>query len=186
MPRMRISILQLIAIMTCFAILSPWWLKALPKDLVKQEKRPTTSQGITVQLPMLGTTDMGTVVSVPDGGVAMFGGGIVRRTKPRPTSIEKTFPQTLQKLAKIQLPILGTTKVNTTVSVPDGGKVLIGGRVTGTAYPTTAQVSSSSKIHQKKIQSGLINQNFPLASGILSGLILGLAIGFSFRSYRAD
>ncbi len=39
-----------------------------------EETQRTTTQGITVQLPVLSTTSINTVVSVPDGGTVLMGG----------------------------------------------------------------------------------------------------------------
>jgi len=74
MPRFRFSILQLVALITCVALLSPWWLDwfdSVPSNVKVKRKTATTT---TVQLPILSSTSVNTVVSVPDGGVVMFGG----------------------------------------------------------------------------------------------------------------
>jgi len=42
-------------------------------------KRWTAPEQVTVQLPVLATTTVNTVVSVPDGGTVIFGGISIRR-----------------------------------------------------------------------------------------------------------
>ena len=42
--------------------------------ITDDEELTTTTQGITVQLPVLSVTSVNTVVSVPDGGTVLMGG----------------------------------------------------------------------------------------------------------------
>jgi hypothetical protein len=120
-PRVQFSIVQIVALMVCIAILAPWWVGWF-------ETNPTPRVPITVQLPVLATTTVNTVVSVPNGGSVLLAGSVHQRD-----SNGNWF------------------------------------RVPKTQAPPPPKPNNYS----------LLNKDYPLASGLIGGLIFGIVIGFS-------